>query len=54
MKAIRAAIVDGRLPQSAQLNVSRLADEIGVSRLTVANALKRLSGEGFVESAAAP
>jgi DNA-binding GntR family transcriptional regulator len=45
---IRAAIVDGRLEQGTSVNVSRLADEIGVSRITVGNALKRLSGEGFV------
>lgn len=48
-EAIRAAIVDGRLEQGSLLNVSRLSDEIGVSRITVANALKRLSGEGFVQ-----
>lgn len=47
-EGIRAAIVDGRLDQGALINVSRLADEIGVSRITVGNALKRLSGEGFV------
>jgi DNA-binding GntR family transcriptional regulator len=48
-EGIRSAIVDGRLEQGSLLNVSRLADEIGVSRITVANALKRLSGEGFVQ-----
>lgn len=47
-EGIRAAIVDGRLDQGASINVSRLADEIGVSRITVGNALKRLAGEGFV------
>jgi len=47
-EGIRAAIVDGRLEQGTPVNVSRLADEIGVSRITVGNALKRLSGEGFV------
>jgi DNA-binding GntR family transcriptional regulator len=47
-EGIRAAIVDGRLDQGTSINVSRLADEIGVSRITVGNALKRLSGEGFV------
>jgi DNA-binding GntR family transcriptional regulator len=47
-EGIRAAIVDGRLDQGALINVSRLADEIGVSRITVGNALKRLAGEGFV------
>jgi DNA-binding GntR family transcriptional regulator len=47
-EGIRAAIVDGRLEQGTPVNVSRLAEEIGVSRITVGNALKRLSGEGFV------
>ena len=47
-EGIRAAIVDGRLEQGTPVNVSRLAEEIGVSRITVGSALKRLSGEGFV------
>ncbi len=47
-EGIRAAIVDGRLEQATPVNVSRLADEMGTSRITVGNALKRLAGEGFV------
>lgn len=47
-EGIRAAIVDGRLEQGTLINVSRLADSMGTSRITVGNALKRLSGEGFV------
>lgn len=47
-EGIRAAIVDGRLEQGTPVNVSHLSEEIGVSRITVGNALKRLSGEGFV------
>jgi DNA-binding GntR family transcriptional regulator len=48
-EALRRAIVEGRWGQSQPLVVSRLAEELGVSRITVANALKRLSGEGFVQ-----
>jgi DNA-binding GntR family transcriptional regulator len=47
-EALRRAIVEGRWGQGQPLIVSRLAEELGVSRITVANALKRLSGEGFV------
>jgi DNA-binding GntR family transcriptional regulator len=45
---LRRAIIDGRLGPGAPLVVSRLATDLGVSRITVANALKRLAGEGFV------
>lgn len=48
-EAVRRAIVEGRWGQGQPLVVSRLAEELGVSRITVANALKRLSGEGFVQ-----
>jgi DNA-binding GntR family transcriptional regulator len=48
-EAVRGAIVEGRWGQRQPLVVSHLADELGVSRITVANALKRLAGEGFVE-----
>jgi DNA-binding GntR family transcriptional regulator len=48
-EAIRQAIVEGRWGQRQPLVVSHLAEELGVSRITVANALKRLAGEGFVE-----
>ena len=47
-ETLRRAIVEGRWGQGEPLVGSRLADEMGVSRITVANALKRLSGEGFV------
>lgn len=47
-EALRREIVEGRWGQGQPLVVSRLAEELGVSRITVANALKRLSGEGFV------
>lgn len=47
-EALRQAVVEGRWGQGEPLVGSRVADEIGVSRITVANALKRLAGEGFV------
>lgn len=47
-ESIRHAIVEGQLGQGERLVVSRLALDLGVSRITVANALKRLAGEGFV------
>ena len=49
-EALRRAIVEGRWGQGEPLVVSRLAEELGVSRITVANALKRLAGEGFVQT----
>jgi DNA-binding GntR family transcriptional regulator len=48
-EALRRAIIQGRWSETDLLVVSRLATELGVSRITVANALKRLSGEGFVK-----
>ena len=48
-EALRRAIIQGRWGQGEPLVVSRVATELGVSRITVANALKRLSGEGFVQ-----
>ncbi len=47
-EVLRRAIVEGRWGQGEPLIGSRLSDELGVSRITVANALKRLSAEGFV------
>ncbi|HEV2528768.1 MAG TPA: GntR family transcriptional regulator [Thermomicrobiales bacterium] len=49
-EVLRQAIVAGRWAPGTSLVGSRLADEIGVSRITIANALKRLAGEGFVET----
>ncbi len=48
-EVLRRAIVEGRWGQGEPLVGSRLSDELGVSRITVANALKRLSAEGFVQ-----
>lgn len=59
-EALRRAIIQGRWGQGEALVVSHLATELGVSRITVTNALKRLAGEGFVvltphkEAAVAP
>lgn len=47
-EALRQAIIEGRWGQGEPVVGSRVADEVGVSRITVANALKRLAGEGFV------
>lgn len=47
-EALREAILAGRWAPGEPLVGSRIADELEVSRITVANALKRLSGEGFV------
>jgi DNA-binding GntR family transcriptional regulator len=48
---LRAAIVAGDLAPGVKLIGSRLAEELNVSRITIANALKRLISEGFVVGA---
>ncbi len=48
-EVIRQAIVGGRWQDGQPLVASRIATELGVSRITVANAFKRLSGEGFIK-----
>src|SRR5690242_5169702 len=45
---LRKAIIAGELDPGTRLVGSRLAAELHVSRLTVANALKRLTSEGYV------
>ena len=45
---LRRAITEGRWGPDDPIVGSRAAEELGVSRITVANALKRLAGEGFV------
>lgn len=47
-ESLRQAIIHGRWGPHEPLVVSRIASDLGVSRITVANALKRLAGEGFV------
>lgn len=48
-EALRSAITEGRFAEGEPLVGSRIADELGVSRITVANAFKRLSAEGFIK-----
>jgi DNA-binding GntR family transcriptional regulator len=45
---LRTAIARGTLEPGARLVGSQLAATLGVSRITVANAIKRLASEGFV------
>lgn len=47
--AIRRAIIAGRWRPGDALVVSRIALELGVSRITVAGAFKRLAAEGFIQ-----
>lgn len=47
-RRLREGITSGALAPGAKLVGMRLATELGVSRITVANALKRLASEGFV------
>jgi GntR family transcriptional regulator/MocR family aminotransferase len=50
-RALRAAIVDGRLPSGYRLPPSRaLAADLGVARGSVATAYERLAAEGFLTS----
>ena len=50
-ESIRRAIIQGRWGPDESLVVSKISAELGVSRITVANAVKRLAGEGFVRLA---
>jgi len=47
-EVLRGAIIQGRWADNEPLVASRIATELGVSRITVANAFKRLSSEGFI------
>lgn len=51
-KAVRDAILAGKLPSGSPLSRRRLAEELGMSTLPIADALSRLEGEGLVESRA--
>jgi len=46
---IRMMIVDGPLAPGARLGQGELADQLGISRGSVREALRRLAGDGFVE-----
>jgi DNA-binding GntR family transcriptional regulator len=47
--AIRGLIVDGTLEPGARLGQAELADQLGISRGSVREALRRLTGDGLVE-----
>ncbi len=47
-EVLRKAIIEGRWTDDDSLVASRIAVELGVSRITVANAMKRLASEGFI------
>jgi DNA-binding GntR family transcriptional regulator len=47
--ALRERILSGDLPRGARLRQALLADELGVSRTPLREALRRLSTEGLVE-----
>jgi DNA-binding GntR family transcriptional regulator len=47
--AIRERIVNGSLPRGGRVHQEDLADELGVSRTPVREALRRLAAEGLVE-----
>src|SRR6478752_8591756 len=47
--AVRARILSGDLPRGSRLRQAALADELGVSRTPLREALRRLSTEGLVE-----
>ena len=49
LQAIRAAIVSGELPAEAPLKDRQLAEQLGVSRTPVREALHRLEAAGLVE-----
>src|SRR5437879_11446065 len=48
-RIIREAIVDGRIPPGEQLRESRLVEMLGISRVTVREAVRQLVQEGLVE-----
>ena len=49
--AVRAMIVDGRLAEGERVNEVRLAENLGVSRTPLREALSRLAAEGALTSA---
>ena len=46
---LRARIVDGRLQPGARVGQAEIADELGISRGSVREALRRLTGDGLVD-----
>jgi len=49
--ALRAQIIDGRLPPASILREERLAAELDVSRTPLREAIRQLAEEGFLEQA---
>jgi DNA-binding GntR family transcriptional regulator len=49
LHALRQAIVDGRYPPGLRLTEERLAEDFGVSRNPIREALRVVEAEGFVE-----
>ncbi|MFE0426890.1 GntR family transcriptional regulator, partial [Streptomyces sp. NPDC058953] len=49
---VRERIIDGRWPSGHRIVERELAEELGVSRIPVREALQRLETEGFVTAAA--
>jgi DNA-binding GntR family transcriptional regulator len=47
---IRALILEGEMPSGARLSQLELAEELGISRTPVREALRRLAGEGLVDA----
>lgn len=47
-QVLREGIIRGRYPQGSRLTETRLAEELGVSRISLREALPRLAFEGFV------
>jgi DNA-binding GntR family transcriptional regulator len=46
---IRSMVIEGEIPPGARLGQVELADQLGISRTPVREALRRLTGEGLVE-----
>ncbi len=51
-RKLRTAILEGSLPPGTPLSRRRLAEDLGMSSVPVADAIARLEGEGLVESKA--
>jgi DNA-binding GntR family transcriptional regulator len=49
VEEIRSRIVSGDLPAGTRIDQQALSEELGISRMPVREALRRLAAEGFVE-----